>query len=159
TLQGDVLLQQGRLQAQANQASFDQNNNLVRLEGDVRLRDQGVLVLGDRAQMQIDSGETRIEQVRYVVHDANARGSAEKLMRRDDAVIVMTDGSYTTCDPGRNTWALHSDDIELDQEKGWGEAKHVVLYVKDVPLFHSCYFSFPHDYLRPTCSLPPALLS
>ncbi|CEA03645.1 organic solvent tolerance protein [Pseudomonas saudimassiliensis] len=157
TLQGDVLLQQGRLQAQANQASFDQNNNLVRLEGDVRLRDQGVLVLGDRAQMQIDSGETRIEQVRYVVHDANARGSAEKLMRRDDAVIVMTDGSYTTCDPGRNTWALHSDDIELDQEKGWGEAKHVVLKVKDVPVFYTPYIYFPLDDRRHTGLLPPSL--
>src|SRR5690606_18105098 len=157
TLQGDVLLQQGRLQAQANQASFDQNNNLVRLEGDVSLRDQGVLVLGDRAQMQIDSGETRIEQVRYVVHDANARGSAEKLMRRDDAVIVMTDGSYTTCDPGRNTWALHSDDIELDQEKGWGEAKHVVLKVKDVPVFYTPYIYFPLDDRRHTGLLPPSL--
>ncbi|HIZ50238.1 MAG TPA: LPS-assembly protein LptD [Candidatus Pseudomonas excrementavium] len=157
TLQGDVLLQQGRLQAQANQASFDQTNNLVRLNGDVRLRDQGVLVLGDRAQMQIDSGETRIEQVRYVVHDANARGSAEKLMRRDDAVIVMTDGSYTTCDPGRNTWSLHSDDIELDQEKGWGEAKHVTLKVKDVPVFYTPYIYFPLDDRRQTGLLPPSL--
>lgn len=157
TLQGDVLLQQGRLQAQANQASFDQANNLVRLNGDVRLRDQGVLVLGDRAQMQIDSGETRIEQVRYVVHDANARGSAEKLMRRDDAVIVMTDGSYTTCDPGRNTWSLHSDDIELDQEKGWGEAKHVTLKVKDVPVFYTPYIYFPLDDRRQTGLLPPSL--
>ena len=157
TLQGDVLLQQGRLQAQANQASFDQTNNLVRLNGDVRLRDQGVLVLGGRAQMQIDSGETRIEQVRYVVHDANARGSAEKLMRRDDAVIVMTDGSYTTCDPGRNTWSLHSDDIELDQEKGWGEAKHVTLKVKDVPVFYTPYIYFPLDDSRQTGLLPPSL--
>ena len=157
TLQGDVLLQQGRLQAQANQASFDQTNNLVRLNGDVRLRDQGVLVLGDRALMQIDSGETRIEQVRYVVHDANARGSAEKLMRRDDAVIVMTDGSYTTCDPGRNTWSLHSDDIELDQEKGWGEAKHVTLKVKDVPVFYTPYIYFPLDDRRQTGLLPPSL--
>ncbi|SDS79798.1 LPS-assembly protein [Halopseudomonas litoralis] len=157
TLQGDVLLQQGRLQAQANEASFDQNNNLVRLNGDVRLRDQGVLVLGDRAQMQIDSGETRIEEVRYVVHDANARGSAEKLMRRDDAVIVMTDGSYTTCDPGRNTWSLHSDDIELDQEKGWGEAKHVTLKVKDVPVFYTPYIYFPLDDRRQTGLLPPSI--
>ncbi|SER38524.1 LPS-assembly protein LptD [Halopseudomonas bauzanensis] len=157
TLQGDVLLQQGRLQAQANEASFDQGNNLVRLNGDVRLRDQGVLVLGDRAQMQIDSGETRIEQVRYVVHDANARGSAEKLMRRDDAVIVMTDGSYTTCSPGNNAWSLHSDDIELDREKGWGEAKHVTLKVKDVPVFYTPYIYFPLDDRRQTGLLPPTI--
>ena len=69
TLQGDVLLRQGRLQAQSNQASFDQNTNTVRLTGDVRLRDQGVLILGDNARMQVDTGETRIEQVRYVMHD------------------------------------------------------------------------------------------
>ena len=157
TLEGDVLLRQGRLQAQANQASFDQINNIVRLDGEVRLRDQGLLVLGDSAQMQIDNGETRIEQVRYVVHEPNARGSADKLMRRDDAVIVMTNGTYTTCDPGRNTWSLHSDDIELDQEKGWGEAKHVTLRVKDVPVFYTPYIYFPLDDRRQTGLLPPAI--
>ena len=157
TLQGDVLLRQGRLQAQSNQASFDQNNNTVRLQGDVRLRDQGVLILGDNARMQIDTGETRIEQVRYVMHDANARGTAETLRRRDDAVIVMTDGSYTTCEPGRNTWSLHSDDIELDQEKGWGEAKHVTLRVKDFPVFYTPYLYFPIDDRRMSGFLVPSL--
>ena len=157
TLQGDVLLRQGRLQAQSNQASFDQNTNTVRLAGDVRLRDQGVLILGDNARMQVDTGETRIEQVRYVMHDANARGTAETLRRRDDAVIVMTDGSYTTCEPGRNTWSLHSDDIELDQEKGWGEAKHVTLRVKDVPVFYTPYINFPLDDRRMSGFLVPSL--
>lgn len=156
TLEGDVLLRQGRLQAEANTASFDQNNNVIRLEGDVRLRDQGVLVLGDQAQMQIDSGQTRIDEVRYVVHDANARGTATKLMRRDDAVIVMTDGTYTTCAPGKNTWSLDSKDIELDQEKGWGEAKHVVLRVKDVPVFYTPYIYFPLDDRRQTGLLAPS---
>lgn len=157
TLEGDVLLQQGRLQAQANEASFDQGNNQILLDGNVRLRDQGVLVLGDKARMQIDSGETRIDQVRYVVHDAKARGSATKLMRRDDAVIVMTDGTYTTCEPGENTWALHSKDIELDREKGWGEAKHVTLRVKDVPVFYTPYLYFPLDDRRQSGLLAPSL--
>lgn len=157
TLEGDVLLRQGRLQAQANTASFDQINNLIRLDGNVRLRDQGVLVLGDKAQMQIDNGQTRIDEVRYVMHDANARGTATKLMRRDDAIIVMTNGTYTTCAPGQNTWRLDSKDIELDQEKGWGEAKHVVLRVKDVPVFYTPYINFPLDDRRKTGLLPPSL--
>lgn len=157
TLEGDVLLRQGRLQAQANTASFDQTNNLIRLDGDVRLRDQGVLVLGQQAQMQIDSGQTRIDDVRYVMHDANARGTATKLMRREDAVIVMTDGTYTTCAPGQNTWSLDSKDIELDQEKGWGEAKHVVLRVKDVPVFYTPYIYFPLDDRRQTGLLTPSI--
>ena len=117
-LEGDVLLRQGRLQARADQASFDQANAQAMLEGNVRLRDQGVLVLGDSASMRIDNGETRIDGVEYVVHDARARGTASKLMRRDDAIIVISEGSYTTCEPGQNTWALQGDDIELDREKG-----------------------------------------
>lgn len=157
TLEGDVLLTQGRLQAQSNQARFDQPNNQILLEGDVRLRDQGVLVAGEKASMQIDSGEARVDQVRYVVHDARARGTATKLMRRDDAVIVMTDGTYTTCEPGENTWALHSDDIELDREKGWGEARHVTLRVKDVPIVYTPYISFPLDDRRKTGLLAPSL--
>ncbi|MFN3579870.1 MAG: LPS-assembly protein LptD [Pseudomonas sp.] len=156
TLEGDVLLRQGRLQAQSRQASFDQANNQILLEGNVRLRDQGVLVMGEKARMQIDSGETRIDEVRYVVHDVKARGSATKLMRRDDAVIVMTDGTYTTCEPGENTWSLHSKDIELDRESGWGEAKHVVLRVKDVPVAYSPYLSFPLDDRRKTGLLTPS---
>jgi len=157
TLEGDVVMRQGRLQAQANQASFDQNNNLVRLNGNVRLRDQGVLVLGESAQMHVDTGEARVDQVRYVMHDADARGTAESLRRRDDAIIVMTDGSYTTCEPGSNTWSLHSYDIELDREKGWGEARHVTLRVKDVPIFYTPYIYFPIDDRRQSGLLVPSL--
>jgi LPS-assembly protein len=157
TLEGDVLLSQGRLQAQSNRASFDQPNNQILLDGNVRLRDQGVLVTGEKASMQIDSGEARIDQVSYVVHDASARGTASKLIRRDDAVIVLTEGTYTTCEPGENTWALHSDDIELDREKGWGEAKHVTLRVKDVPVFYTPYLYFPLDDRRQTGLLAPSI--
>ncbi|POB01106.1 LPS-assembly protein LptD [Halopseudomonas oceani] len=155
-LQGDVLLRQGRLQARADQASFDQANAQAVLEGNVRLRDQGVLVLGDSASMRIDNGETRIDGVEYVVHDARARGTAETLRRRDDAVIVISDGSYTTCEPGENTWSLHGKDIELDRETGWGEAKHVTLRVKDVPVFYTPYMYFPIDDRRQTGLLTPS---
>lgn len=157
TLEGDVVLRQGRLQAQSDHASFDQNSSQAVLTGNVRLRDQGVLLLGERAQMQVDTGETRIDDVRYVVHEAHARGEARKLMRRDDAVIVMADGSYTTCEPGQNTWTLRGKDIELDREKGWGEAKHVTLRVKDIPVFYTPYLYFPIDDRRQSGLLVPSL--
>lgn len=157
TLEGDVVLRQGRLQAQSDHASFDQNTAQAVLTGNVRLRDQGVLLLGERAQMQVDTGETRIDDVRYVVHEAHARGEARKLMRRDDAVIVMADGSYTTCEPGQNTWTLRGKDIELDREKGWGEAKHVTLRVKDIPVFYTPYLYFPIDDRRQSGLLVPSL--
>ena len=156
TLEGDVLLRQGRLQARADAASYDRNNDIIQLQDQVRLRDQGVLVLGDNASMRVDTGETRIEGARYVMHQAHARGAAETIKRRDDGVIVMTNGTYTTCEPGENTWTLHAKDVELDREKGWGEAKHVRLHVKDVPVLYTPYLYFPLDERRQTGLLTPS---
>lgn len=156
TLSGDVLLRQGRLQAQAEQAHFDRNENLVTLQDQVRLRDQGVLMLGDSAGLQIDSGRTQVNDVTYVVHESHARGTADKVVRREDAIIVMTNGTYTTCEPGENTWTLRAKDIELDREQGWGEAKHVRLHVKDVPVFYTPYITFPLDDRRKSGLLPPS---
>lgn len=156
TLAGDVLLRQGRLEARSSEASFDRANDVVRLQDDVRLRDQGVLLLGDNASMRIDTGETRIEDARYVIHQSHARGSADTIRRRDDGVIVMTNGTYTTCEPGENTWTLRADDVELNREKGWGEARHVRLHVKDVPVLYTPYFYFPLDDRRQTGLLTPS---
>lgn len=114
-------------------------------------------MLGESAQMQVDTGEVRIDDVRYVVHEAHARGDARKLMRRDDAVIVMADGSFTTCEPEENTWSLRGKDIELDREKGWGEAKHVTLRIKDIPVFYTPYLYFPIDDRRHSGLLVPSL--
>lgn len=156
TLEGDVLLRQGRLQARASEASFDRANDMVRLKNNVRLRDQGVLVLGDNASMRIDTGETRIEQARYVMHAAHGRGAADTIRRRDDGVVVLTNGTYTTCEPGANTWTLHAKDVELDREQGWGEAKHVRLHVKDVPVLYTPYLYFPLDDRRQSGILTPS---
>ena len=159
TLSGDVLLRQGRIQARAGQASIDRNNDLIRLSDRVRLRDQGVLLMGEQAELRIDTGATSIEDVDYVIHDAHTRGSADRVERREDAIIVLSNSSYTTCEPGNNAWALHSRSVELDRQEGWGDARHVTLRVKDVPVFYTPYLSFPLDDRRKTGVLPPSYSS
>lgn len=157
TLEGDVLLRQGRLQAQSSQARYNRNTNEVELQGNVRLRDDGVLVLGDRARMDIGTGATQVEDVRYVMHEAHARGTADSLKRREDAIIVVANGTYTTCEPGHNTWTLTGRDIELDREKGWGEARNVTLRVKNVPVLYTPYIYFPIDDRRQSGLLVPSM--
>jgi len=77
-------------------------------------------VLGESARMQDRyRRKPALISVRYVLHDGPGSGYCHQLMRRDDAVIVMTDGTYTTCEPGK-PWRLHSKDIELNREEGAG---------------------------------------
>lgn len=76
TLAGDVVLRQGSMQVEGDEANLHQLENRGELVGNVKLRDKGMLVVGDHAQVQLDNGEAQVDNAEYVIHKAHARGSA-----------------------------------------------------------------------------------
>ncbi|MBV2131778.1 LPS assembly protein LptD [Pseudomonas sp. MAP12] len=157
TLAGDVVLRQGSMQAEADEANLHQLENRGELKGNVRLRDNGILVVGDRAQLQLDNGEAEVDNAEYVIHAAKTRGSAKYAKRQDDAVVRLKDGTYTRCEPGENTWHLKGNNIKLDPATGFGTATNVTLRVKDVPVFYTPYIYFPIDDRRQSGFLTPSM--
>ena len=158
-LQGDVVLRQAGLQAEAQTATLDQQTSRGELEGQVRLRDRGMLVLGERAELQLDSGQARVDNAEYVMHPAHARGTALYATRDENAVIRLKDGTYTSCEPGENTWELKGSNVTLNPATGFGTATHVTLRVKDIPVFYTPYIYFPIDDRRQSGFLPPSISS
>ena len=55
------MLRQAGLQVEADEASLYQTENRGELVGNVRLRDKGALVVGDRAELQLDTGAAKID--------------------------------------------------------------------------------------------------
>ncbi len=159
TLAGDVVMRQGSIQAEADEANFYQLQNRGELRGNVRLRDEGMLLGGRKAQLNIESGEAEIENAYYVVHGAHARGEAEYVKRNEDSLIQLKGGTYTRCEPGDNAWTLKGNNIKLDQRTGFGTATNVTLRVKDVPVFYTPYIYFPIDDRRQSGFLPPSITS
>ena len=76
TLAGDVVLRQAGMQVEANEANLHQLEGRGEVVGNVRLRDQGLLVVGDRGEIQLDNGEAKIENAEFVMHQSHSRGSA-----------------------------------------------------------------------------------
>jgi LPS-assembly protein len=159
TLAGDVVLRQAGMQVEADEANLYQAENRGELTGNVRLRDQGMLVVGDRAELQLDNGEAKVENAEYVLHKSHVRGSALYAKREESAIIRLKDGTYTSCEPGSNTWHLKGNNVTLNPATGFGTATNVTLRVKDFPVFYTPYIYFPIDDRRQSGFLPPSLSS
>ncbi len=157
TLAGDVVLRQGSMQAEADEASLYQLENRGELNGNVRLRDRNALMVGDRAEIFLDTGEAKVENAEYVVHSGKVRGSALYAKREENAIIRLKDGTYTRCEPGENSWHLKGNNVTLNPATGFGSATNVTLRVKDVPVFYTPYIYFPIDDRRQSGFLAPSI--
>ena len=157
TLAGDVVLRQGSIQVEADEASLHQLENRGELTGNVRFRDRDALLVGDRAEIFLDSGEAKVENAEYVVHSGKVRGSAQYAKREETAIIRLKDGTYTSCEPGENTWHLKGNNVTLNPATGFGSATNVTLRVKDIPVFYTPYIHFPIDDRRQSGFLAPSI--
>ena len=159
TLAGDVVMRQGSMQIEADEASLYQAENRGELNGKVRLRDNGALIVGDHADVQLDTGAAKVDNAEYVLHKSRIRGSALYAKRAENAVIRLKDGTYTTCEPNSNAWQLKGNNITLNPATGFGTATNVTLRVKDIPIFYTPYIYFPIDDRRQSGFLPPSFSS
>ncbi|MBY8947577.1 MULTISPECIES: LPS-assembly protein LptD [unclassified Pseudomonas] len=156
TLAGDVVMRQGSMQLESEEASLYQAENRGELNGNVRLRDNGALIVGDHAQVQLDTGAAQIDNAEYVLHKSRIRGNALYAKRAENAIIRLKDGTYTTCEPDSNAWQLKGNNITLNPATGFGTATNATLRIKNIPILYTPYIYFPIDDRRQSGFLPPS---
>ncbi|MGC1329771.1 LPS-assembly protein LptD [Pseudomonas sp.] len=157
TLAGDVVMRQGSLQAEGDEASLHQAENRGEITGNVKLRDQGALLVGDHAEIQLDTGAAQVDNAEYVMHKQGIRGSALYAKRGENAIIRLKDGTYTTCEPSSNAWEIKGNNITLNPATGFGTATNATLRVHDIPVLYTPYIYFPIDDRRQSGFLPPTI--
>ena len=154
---GDVTVRQGSRQFESDTASLDKNRNYGQFEGNVRFRENGILLVGDKGDLQMDSGRATLENTAYVMHEQKARGSASRIVRNEDSTLELADATYSTCPPGDKGWQLSGQNVTLDMDSGQGLAKNAVVRVQRLPILFTPYLSFPIDDRRKSGFLYPTL--
>lgn len=139
---GDIHLRKGNSQAFSQRARLNHSTEQTELSGLIQIREPGILLLGERAQVDTASSEATIDKAQFVFHARHLRGSAEQIIRRGDDLII-NQGSYTRCQPENNSWSLNGSEIVLHKETGIGEVTHATLRLADVPVFYLPYMTFP----------------
>jgi len=157
TMKGDVQISQGYRQVSSDTAVLNQDERTATLEGNVQLREPGLLMLGKKAHFDLDSGELAVDDATWVFHDAAIRGTAGTVARQEDGMIFIDNATYTTCEPGNNTWTMVSSNIAIDPQTAIATAKHVRIKVKNVPILYLPWIRYPTDGRRASGLLFPEI--
>lgn len=155
TMSGDVQISQGYRQIRSDQAVVDQNQRTVELKGGLQFREPGLLMLGERAKVNLDTQAMDVENAIFVMHEAGVRGSAKRLIRDEDERIYINNATYTTCEPGNNAWQLVAPHVNINPETGIATVRHARIEVKDVPVLYVPWLRYPVDGRRATGLLFP----
>ena len=156
-MRNDVRLTQGRRSFSADTFTFDKATREAELDGNIQVREPGLLLRADHAYVDTNTGNARLENARFVLYETRVRGRAEKLEKFGDAIIRLDQGTFTSCEPGDNTWSIEGSNITLHNDKHYGTAKHMRLHIKDIPVAYAPYFRFPIGPDRLTGFLFPSV--
>ena len=155
TLMGEVVLRRGDSQLESPEVSVNEARDTATAKGPVTYRQPGVLLRGDDARVSLNSDAASVDNGHYVFHEQHVRGDAVQLARLEDGRYRLKDASFTSCEPGNSLWRLVGSDITIDQDSGWGTAKHARMEMGGVPVFYWPYVRFPVDDRRHTGLLWP----
>ena len=156
-LSGNVALQRGSQQLTAEHLEYNQAEELIDVQGDVRAWDEGTYGSGDRAQINLRADTTELFNADYIFLETHGRGKATKAMIIGDDFVTINNAEYTTCNPGSNTWKIHAKKLDLDYSEDVGTARNMWLEVAGVPIFYTPYASFPLSDKRKSGFLVPGV--
>ena len=84
-----------------------------------------------------------------------ARGEADRIDFEGENQMRLTNGTYTTCEPGNNDWYAKAADLKLDYDREVADGKDGAVYFLDVPIFYSPWLSFSLNRDRKSGFLAP----
>lgn len=154
-LTGGVSVVQGYRRFYGEQAEFNRAEGQAFLTGDVTVREPGILLRGDRAEIFTEQDKAILHQSEFILHEDNLRGSADLLRRDPQGLVHIHNGNFSYCPPGLDHWAIRANDIKLDLEEGLGVARGAKVDIKGVPIFYTPWLQFPLDDRRRTGLLWP----
>ncbi len=152
----DVRREQERVMADS--LTYDRNTGNIATDGETLMERPGLRMIGDRAQLNLETQQGRMQNVHYRFSDsANLRGTADLAEVLNPTQTRYRGLVYSTCAPGSDAWSIKASTLQLDQEKGIGVARDARLRIKGVPVLYTPYLRFPIDDRRKSGFLIPTI--
>ncbi|MGI9228512.1 MAG: LPS-assembly protein LptD [Gammaproteobacteria bacterium] len=161
-LRGNVEISRDSQQLRADEVFYEQQTNKAELRGNVNFWDESLYLHGDNADVDLEEGTGSFSNADYYLYENRGRGHTDELFIDAEQITTGKNMDFTTCEPEAegpdftsNVWKIAAKELRLNHETERGSGKHIVLKVKDVPVFYSPYLNFPISDKRQTGLLTP----
>lgn len=151
---GNVQILQRDTLLQAPLARYRANEQQLLAEGGIEYYNKDLYVSGGKFSADLNRNTARLTDASYQFINQAGRGSADALVATAEE-LQLQQALFTTCPQRDNSWGLYAEEISIAAESGWGEARHAVFRIKDIPVFYIPYLTFPVDDQRKTGLLIP----
>jgi len=156
-MRGNVNITQGYRSIKADSATYSPETRDASIEGNIQLREPGLLMKAEEAHVELDTGNAALSNAEFVLYETRVRGQADRLEKFGDRVLRLENSEFTSCEPGSNIWSISGSEIKIRPEEHYGTARHMRLNVFDVPVLYSPYMRFPVGDERLTGFLFPSI--
>lgn len=166
--EGDARLRKRGNAVHADWLRHDKPTSEVSAEGNVRIEQGADVVEGSRLRYNLETDRGFMENSRYTLHkqaepggarqlfrEADARGTAERVLFEGPGVYRAERAEYTSCAPGNDDWYLRARDLRIEKERDIGVARDASIYFLGTPIFYSPYVSFSLHQERKTGFITP----
>jgi LPS-assembly protein len=157
TARGRVEFQREDLTVYSEFLRFNQEFGRIEADGGVRFLRGADRFFGPRLRYNTQDDTGVFEGSNYILRGENStmRGNAERLEFLGKDRIRMVNGTFTSCEPGKEDWQFEARELELDNEKQVGTVRDGRLKFFDTTIIPLPYGSFSLDNQRKSGFLAP----
>ena len=157
TARGRVEFQREELTVYAEFLRLNQEFGRIEADGGVRMQRGLNRFFGPRLRYNTRDDTGVFEQSSYILQGENStmRGKSQRIEFLGKDRFRMVQGSFTSCEPGREDWRFEAGEMELDNEKNVATMRDGRFKFFDTTVLPMPYGSFSLDNQRKTGFLAP----
>ncbi|MEK6595142.1 MAG: LPS assembly protein LptD, partial [Pseudomonadota bacterium] len=154
---GNAELHHGDNILTADHMKYFQVTEDAEVKGDARLDRPKDILQGKDLHINLQTEEGRLSEPRYYMKEGKGRGAGDLLLFEGKNNYRLKEANYTTCPEGNHDWYIRAKELEVDNKKEIGTARHVSIMFKDTPILYSPWIDFSFSGKRKTGLLTPLL--
>lgn len=157
SMSGNIEIKQGSRSFTADSLAIGSDQRRLELKDHIAISDTEMVLLAKQAVVDLDDNESELTDAKYLLLESKMRGTAQLLQRDAENKVRIKQGSFSSCEPGDESWVFYADRIELNLDSGFGSASSMHLELGGIPVFYAPYIYFPIDDQRHTGFLMPSI--